>query len=160
MERTSARSRLSVAPASREGKLAGSLHLPAVSTIAIMSAGRRPKKKRATTSGVSAMPMRVNSSAATAAALRSLSTSTPLQSKMITLAPARSPPGVVDAAPQRIDMEPYEPRAGGKSRAASHPQLLHRIFRGFVTTQRDCVPDATHQCGEFEVPIIPGRKLV
>jgi hypothetical protein len=28
----------------------------------------------------------------------------PLQSKMITLAPARSPPGVVDAVPQRIDV--------------------------------------------------------
>ena len=70
------------------------------------------------------MPMRVNSSAATAAAIRSLSTSTPLQSKMITLTPARSPPGVVDAVPQRIDVAPYEPGAGGKSRAARHPQLL------------------------------------
>jgi hypothetical protein len=63
-------------------KLTGSLRRVAASTAASMSALRRPVKYRAMISGVSGKPARVNSSAATAAAIGSLSTSTPLQSKM------------------------------------------------------------------------------
>ena len=46
--------------------------------------GRPPalKRRRITVSAESAMPMRLNASASTAAAIGSLSTSTPLQSKM------------------------------------------------------------------------------
>jgi len=88
MARSSARSRATMAAVSLPAKLGGSLRFAAASTMAIMSAGRRPKKKRSTSSGVSGIPARVNSSAATAAAIGSLSTSTPLQSKMITKAPA------------------------------------------------------------------------
>jgi hypothetical protein len=87
MLRSSARSRRRVTAATPDAKLAGSLRPLAASTMANISSGRRPKKNWLTSGGVSGMPMRVNSSAATLVAICSLSTSTPLQSKMITIAP-------------------------------------------------------------------------
>jgi hypothetical protein len=66
--------------------------LVAASTSAIMSVGRRPAKKRAITSGDTEKPARPNSCAATVAAIASLSTKTPLQSKMITGGPRIRPP--------------------------------------------------------------------
>jgi hypothetical protein len=58
-----------------------------------MSAGRRPVKKRETISGDTAKPARVSSCAATLATMDSLSTSTPLQSKMNTRGPRIAPAG-------------------------------------------------------------------
>jgi hypothetical protein len=55
--------------------------------------GSAPKKWRCTSSGVIGMPARVISSAATAATICSLSTSTPLQSKMSTRTPSQRPAG-------------------------------------------------------------------
>jgi predicted component of type VI protein secretion system len=58
-----------------------------------------PEEVAGDDSGVIGMPMRTNSSAATAAAIGSLSTSTPLQSKMSTKRRANAPSGpVLDCA--------------------------------------------------------------
>ena len=82
-------------PAS-SAKFGGSLRLVAVSMSTSMSIGRRPAKKRATISGDTTKPARVSSVAATLATIASLSTSTPLQSKMNTGGPrygrCRQPP--------------------------------------------------------------------
>ena len=85
--RSSARSRRSVAAANVVAKSGGSLHCVAASISASMSVGRRPAKKRATMSGATTKPARVSSVDATSATIGSLSTSTPLQSKMNTGGP-------------------------------------------------------------------------
>jgi hypothetical protein len=87
MVRNSLRNRTSVLAETMVAKPGGSLIPVAASTSANMSAGRRPVKWRATTSSVTRRPTRCNSSVATAIAIGSESTSTPLQSKMITRGP-------------------------------------------------------------------------
>src|SRR5262249_10924281 len=84
MARRSARKRASVAAARVAPKLTGSLRRVGASLLASMSGGRRPGEKRVTSSGGIRIPPPATSSAAAAAAICSLSTNTPLQSKMIT----------------------------------------------------------------------------
>jgi len=88
--RSSTLSRRSVADARVLAKFGGNLRCVAVSMSTSMSIGRRPAKNRPMISGDTAKPARVSSVAATLATIASLSTSTPLQSKMNTGGPRNS----------------------------------------------------------------------
>src|SRR5262245_9940220 len=138
MARSSARNRASVAAARAAPKLTGSLQWVAASMLASMSAGRRPEKYRVTSSGVIGIPARANSSAAAAAAICSLSTNTPLQSKMITGASRQRA-----AAPhwfragQRIAAQAIGIVRTWQKSGAARPDDFFTQFPGFATKNGD-----------------------
>jgi hypothetical protein len=94
--RNSVRRRTSVAAVTLVAKLTGSLRLACILDRGKHVGGPVRKNSGITSAGVIGMPTRVNHPAATAAAICSLSTSTPLHSKMITPGPRHAPRRRVD----------------------------------------------------------------